>query len=78
MLFDLRQELPRHIHRLTTEQRRELWGRLRAGYFAGMPIGAAYGEELARLIESTLPELANQVRSEEGGHESKLNGFSAY
>jgi hypothetical protein len=37
--------------------------RLRAGYVGKLNIGPAYGEELAKLIEPTAPEVAKQMRS---------------
>jgi hypothetical protein len=63
-VLNLRGELANFVAGLSTEQRTELWIRLRSGYLGGIPIGAAYGEELAKLIEPAAPELAQQARSE--------------
>ncbi len=61
-VFNLREELPRIVRDLSREELRELVRTLRAGYLGSLPIGADYGEELARLIEPTAPELAQQIR----------------
>jgi len=62
-VINLREELPKYVAGLSTEQRTELLTRLRSGHLGELPIGAAYGEELAKLIEPAATELANRVRS---------------
>ena len=61
-VFNLREELPRIVSDLSTEELRELVRNLREGFLGKLPIGASAGAELARLIEPTAPGLAKQVR----------------
>ena len=62
-VINLREELPKVVAGLSTERRTELLTKLRSGHLWEFPIGTAYGEELAKLIEPDAPELASQVRS---------------
>lgn len=62
-VINLREELPNVVAGLSAERRTELLTKLRSGHLGEFPIGTAYGEELARLIEPDVPGLADQVRS---------------